>query len=115
MSRNVARKSSVARRLGPPLGGSRAPEEVLDGVVALVALDAEQRGVARPERPFSGPRSRPGVRILDRHPIPERLRIDAREALDDVEAFAGVEVVRVATEVRRVHDEGLAFVVSDRV
>ena len=63
-----------------------------------MALDAEQRGVARPERPFGGPRSRPGVRILDGHAIPERLRIDAREALDDVEAFARVEVVRLAAE-----------------
>src|SRR5262245_35624364 len=105
------------RRLasGPPFVGARAAEKVLDGVVPFVALDAEHRGIGRPERPFGGPRTRPRVRILDSHAIPERLRVDASEALDDVEAFAGIEVVALAAEVRRVHDERLAFVMSDRI
>src|SRR5207302_8758774 len=56
-------RRSAAPGLSPPLVGARTAEEVLDRVVALVALDAEQRGVDRPERPLGGPRRRPGVRI----------------------------------------------------
>src|SRR5215831_20220932 len=106
---------SAARGLGTLFVSTRAAEEVLDRVVALVALDAEKRRVDRPERPLGGPRSRPGVRIFHRHPVPKRLRADAGEALDDVETFAGVEVVRVATKVGGVDDERLAFVMSDRI
>src|SRR5262245_63005726 len=108
-------RSAARRRRDPLFLGTGAAEEVLNRVVSLVALDAEHRDIGGPERPLGRPRSRPGVGIVNGYTIPERLGVDAREALDDVQAFARPEVARVAAEVRRVHDEGLTLVAANRV
>src|SRR6185436_20377801 len=88
--------------LAPSFFGATALQHVLECVVALVALDGEQRDVGCGERPFGGPWRCPGLGILDGHAISKRFLVDAREALDDMEALARVEIVRVPAEVCRV-------------
>src|SRR4029453_4158531 len=67
----------------------RATQDVAHRVVAFMArVFVEELCGSRP-RVLARPRLRPGVGILNRKPVQERLRIDARETLYDVQVRRG--------------------------
>src|SRR4030095_10743305 len=109
------RRCSAARFRGAPFLVACSAQEVLDRLVPCVALDRKQRRTARPERPLRGPGGFPGIGILDRHAVAQRVRIDAREPLADVGTLAGAEIARVAAEVGGVDDERVSLVTADGV
>ncbi len=64
---------------------------------------------------LSAPRRGPNRRVFDRELIENRVVRDARESLHHVEIFRSREESGSLSEVRRVHDQGIAFPVADRV
>src|SRR5438552_467513 len=94
---------------------SRAAEHAGERVVAFVAGVLVETLGRRVPRIFAGPRSVPRRRILDSEAIEERPRIDAREALDDVQVLARAAELRLVREVGRVDDERIALPMPDRV
>src|SRR5207244_715918 len=93
----------------------RAAQHSAERVVALMArvlVETLGRGIPRI---FARPRPIPRLRIVDREAVPHRARVDAGEALDDVQLIARALELRLVGEVRRVDDERVALPVPDRV
>src|SRR5262245_38182046 len=109
-----SRVLAIASRL-PTLFRAGASEEMLDRVVAFVALHAEHSDVGRVERPLRGPCRGPGLGIVDGDPVAKNTRTDFGESLDDVQPLPGTEVARVGSKVRRVDDQRVAVPVADRI
>ena len=84
-------------------------------VVPLVAGVLVDRPVGLRHRIRHGPRPRPRRRIVDREAIVERVGVDAREALDEVQILARSAEVRPVGEVRRVDDQRVALPAAARV
>ena len=92
-----------------------AAEDVAQRVVGFVARVLEHQVVGRRPRLLAGPGPYPRLRILDRELIPERLRVDAREALDDVQVLARASEAGLVGEVGRVDDQRVALPPADGV
>ena len=71
--------------------------------------------VARHPRVLACPRAVPRCRVLDGKPIEHRLRIQSREALDDVQLVAGAAELGLVGKVGCVDDQRIPFPVSDRI
>ena len=57
----------------------------------------------------------PGRRIIDRELVEERIRVDAREAFDQMQVRGGSSETRLLGEIGRVDDKRLAFPMATRV
>src|SRR5437899_12577847 len=84
---------------------ARTPQDVAERVVAFVARVLEQQVAGGRPHLFTRPRPLPRGRIFDAEPIAERLRIDSREALDDVQVLARAAETRLVGAIRRIHHE----------
>ena len=72
-------------------------------------------GPASSPRDFGRPGPGPGGGILDRERVVDRVRVDAREPLVDVQRRRGDSEPRLVVEVGRVDDQRVAFPVAARV
>jgi len=61
------------------------------------------------------PGLRPHRRILDRNLVIERLRVGAREALDDMQVLVGSSVVALGAEIGDVDDQRITLPATARV
>src|SRR5262249_27325634 len=87
----------------------RPAKNVAERVVAFVARVLEEPLAGDRPRLLAGPRPHPRVRILDRETVAQRLCIDPREALDDVQVLARAAEACLVGEVRGVDDERIAL------
>ena len=61
---------------------------------------------------FGGPRPCPGHRILDRHFVLERVRVETCEAFDQMQVLAGALIVSLLVEVGDIDDQRITFPVT---
>src|SRR5207248_4299310 len=94
---------------------ARAAQAVFYRVISFVAGVLEDPICSRLERDRAAPRPRPRLRILDGERVADRVRVDARETLDDVEPLTRAAPVGFLGEVRRVDDQRVALPASDRI
>src|SRR5579864_1959123 len=90
--------------IGP---GSR--EDSCHAVVPLVAGVLEDRALGPDAGDLGGPRLSERRRVIDREGIEERIRIDTREALDQVHILAGAAEGGLVGEVGGVDHQGVAL------
>src|SRR5713101_5135575 len=97
------------------LHGGRSENPFDAARVALVARVLVHQLAALPQRKLRRPRTRPRRRIVGGEAVVDRVGVDAREALDEVQMFARASEFDLLRKVDRVDDERGAFPVSARI